>query len=688
MRTEIAMRAARSRAVRAIGTALVIVLSTVPVAFGAKNTGAVPIDLSSGTLTQSNCKTTIGCTHPNVSIKSDRFASEATSAQNVSNLLTLRVDGPWQKPKTQTSVQLAMNYRLLNPSGKAGNMICATAKTSAGFVHDCVRGLARTGLLALPLASRSADTLWIQFVAMPLAGGNTFEVTGVGLVDSPRDVAKPVGPKGPIPIDLQSGRLRQVGCRVPVACRHPDVRLDAGVFSSKIPGAQNGDQVIVSDNVDAAQVATGRLMLEFPVPTLKKGVPGVLSFDHSLLGANGAPGAIKVWSLAGAKVISSVIDKPGTGRRSVAVGGVTGPVESVFVGFEPFASSGGGTFEVSNVTFGAAPSGESLPTTEAVECTDCDPPASRLDPCGEFLDTYYVEAADGREGRGYRCMSRDGHGFFGEGWWNDFDEGRYAHLGYFANEPSDPDAVAIDFGFRPPGATEDDEYGPGGPVGLYRETLDTFRFRVFSASGSSNEIWQLVPKGELMPRFVGRMPWDGECGTNGLTRLRPNWGAEHTDRGRTRCLVPTNLADLGPDQSHVSLPFVWYGAGYVNQPDVLEPDHMEPAPEELARPHLGWLTAATSATEARYDVADRCVLAHPAGCAVFEDVRVQTVPPGGGNFDPGIVDGLEVEGPGEWGYFDRDGDRHGQSWEPVPTGLSRGSALPGPTEICFDESTC
>jgi hypothetical protein len=667
----------------AIGlTTLIALAALVPPqgATRAKSTGAVPIDLSSGTLTQSNCKTTIGCTHPNVSIKSDRFASEATSAQDVSNLLTLRVDGPWQKPKTQTRVELAMNYRLLNPSGKAGNMICATAKTSAGFVHDCVRGLARTGRLALPLASRSADTLWIQFVAMPLAGGNTFEVTGAGLVDSPRDVATPDGTNAPIAIDLQVGALRQVGCRVPVACRHPDVRLDAGVFSSKIPGTQNGDQVVVSDNVDTAQVATGRLMLEFPVPALKKGRPGVLSFDHSLIGASGAPGAIKVWSLAGSKVISSVIDKLGTGRRSVAVGSATGPVESVFVGFEPFASSGGGTFEVSNVTFGAAPSGESLPTTEAVECTDCDPPATRLDPCGEFLDTYYVEAADGREGRGYRCMSPDGHGFFGEGWWNDFDEGRYGHLGYFANEPSDPDAVAIDFGVRRTGLTGEVEYGSPGPVGLNRATIDATRFRVFSSTSSWNEIWTLVPKGELMPRFVGRMPWDGRCGSNGLIGMNPYSRNHHNQR---RCVLPTDLGSLGPSPDSASIPFVWYGSAYLDQVDDWDPSG-------LTTPHIGWLqTPTASARVFSYGAADRCVQVHPSGCRSYEGILIEPVDSEYTGEYVGEDGLLDVFGPGSWAVV------HGSElisdlWQlDADSELPPGAALPAPTGICVDsESPC
>src|SRR5919108_2444880 len=130
----------RRRGVTAFGLAVVAVATMVaPVGRSvAKAPTPLPIDLSTGVLTQSNCKTTIGCAHPNASVKADRFASEATSSQLVANTLTLRVDGPWQAAKPQSNVELAMDVRLVNPSGTAGNIVCATAKSGPSFVHDCI----------------------------------------------------------------------------------------------------------------------------------------------------------------------------------------------------------------------------------------------------------------------------------------------------------------------------------------------------------------------------------------------------------------------------------------------------------------------------------------------------------------------------------------------------------------------
>ena len=683
-----------------------VVVSGPPAVAAPAGGAAVPIDLSKGALFQSNCKTAVGCAHRNVETSASTFSSTDTSSELVQHILTLRVEGPWELSKGQNGghLALAIDYDLINPSGTAGNVICATARHKGKFIHDCVRGLARSGRLTLPLSSHGADTLWIQFVAMPLSRGNRFEVRDPVIIEGSANEQNnnkddKDGKKAPVPVNLEDGGLRQANCQIPVGCRHPDVRLDDGVFSSVVPAKPGGGQQPPSDNPNQPPQqqanAGGRLTLEVGVPDLKKGQRS-LNFDHSMKGANGAsPGVIKVWTIAGGTVLEAVIGKQGSGRSSLVIAKGAGSVDSVFFTFEPLAGGDGGSFEVSNVSYGhGGPTGEPLPIEESDTCDGCDPPASREDPCGEFLDTYYVEAADGREGRGYRCLSPDGHGFFGEGWWNDFDWGRYVHLGYFDSDTSAPDGVAIDFGWRrtlsvetSPGVFEDRtvEYGHRGPVGIQREVLGASRLRMTSLSGSWNEIWTLVPKGEPMPRFVGRLPWDGRCGANGLVPLASIY-ARTENRGRPRCALPTDLSDLGPDQARVSLPFVWYGAGYLDQPDGPASDLGEFDPEELARPHLGWLKSATSRAEGHFGVADRCVLPHASGCNVFDDVHIVTIPPGNDYYTEEVFhDGLVVEGPGTWGFYESDGRRIGEHWGPIPPGLA---SLPLPTPVCLDESSC
>jgi len=278
-------------------------------------------------------------------------------------------------------------------------------------------------------------------------------------------------------------------------------------------------------------------------------------------------------------------------------------------------------------------------------------------------------------------------GFYGEGWWNDFDWGRYAHLGYFAAVASDPDGVLIDFGFRrtlhvetSPGVFEDREveYGTRGPVGLQREILDASRWRVTSSSGARSEIWTLVPKDELMPRFVGRLPWDGRCGENGLVLFVPTSGSGAWHAGQARCAIPTDLGNLGPTPEGDPLPFAWYGVAYVEQ------TFADAAAEQAARSHLGWMWSALSLTEALYGVADRCLLPHPAGCNAFDDVSIEVIPPDEDRFF-GLDHGLDVDGPGTWdGLPD---DRLGQYWETTSPGL-RDAALAPPTPVCVSESDC
>jgi hypothetical protein len=711
----------RSAAAAAVVT---LVAFSGPVDAAKPSATPIEIDLTKGSVTQSQCKTPVGCAHRNVKASPEVFESTDTSSEFAQHILTLRVDGPWHRSKGQPAGHLAleMGYEIVNPSGTAGNVICATARHKSGVSHDCVRGFAREGRLTLPISSHGLETFWIQFVAMPLARGNIFRVLSPQIVVAPTSGngipngtpngnpnGNPNGipngtpngtPNGgsngdaswsPFVLDLQDGALRQENCQVPIGCLHGNVRLGDDLFSSSVRPPPVS-QVPPSDNPNdppaAPSNAGGPLTLELPVPNLKD-AQRTLNFDHAMKGPNGTPGLIKLWTIANGKVLRSIIGEAGSGSSSFVIASGSGGVESVFITFEPFAGGSGGDFEVSDVSFGVGgPTGEPLPIETSETCDDCDPPASRLDPCGAFLNTYYVEAADTRDGNGFRCVSQDGHAFYGEGWWNDFDW-RYAHLGYFATEPSEPEGVAIDFGLHrrsrretSPGVFEerDVRYGTVGPMALQREVLSASQLRVTSPSGW-NEIWTFVPKGELMPRFVGRMPWDGECGVGGLVKYLPSGSAGHARQ--VRCALPTTLADIGPAPARDSLPYVWYGAAYIEQLN----DGDIGSPAQLERPHLGWLVEVSSATIGRFGAADRCVLPHPSGCRAYaDDIVVDVILPDEDRF---LLDdrGLGVKGPASWiGPTNSDGRMLGVWWQTIiPSELERDSALEAPTAVCVSD---
>lgn len=121
---------------------------------------AFAIDLSAGVLSQSHCKTTIGCAHHQVDVTATSFSSTATATNLAQNILTLAVPGPLGAAgKTGGPHALELDYELVNPSGQANTFFGPeTWRTNACSVHGCrifglrwLRGLGLPPGASLPL---------------------------------------------------------------------------------------------------------------------------------------------------------------------------------------------------------------------------------------------------------------------------------------------------------------------------------------------------------------------------------------------------------------------------------------------------------------------------------------------------------------------------------------------------------
>jgi hypothetical protein len=559
-----------------------------------------------------------------------------------------------------------------------------------------VNPYAASGRLALPLHSRP-ETIALHFALMPASAGHRFEVRNVRLIPGQRKGDDP-DPDRRGPIDLTGGRLRQTGCATPIGCAHPSVSLKPSVFASVMPGAKlptptdNPGQPAPSDDPnqppsDHPPKPPGRLSLELPVDRSGRSARS-LHFAYRLSTAGAQDGAAIVITATGRTVVEAVIAAPGSGLASVELPRSSLPIDSVTFAFVRGGGVGPAGFEIRDVAVGPrAPRGAgALPIEELTTCESCDPPASRLDPCGPFLATFWVEAADSREGRGIRCLSNDGLAWYGEGWWVDPDYGRYRHLGYATGRDAlglPDEALAVDFGVTRVVEAGLATYGVAGPQILRIDRIGLFRWHVFTASRSWDEIWQFVPKSTPLPAFFGTLPWDKSCGSFGLHA----WEAADLHFGQRRCTMPSNLAADPSDVAHTSLPLVWYGESYLNHRRfVLVPE----------RTHLGWLGAAPEPPSpvGFYVAADRCALAPlEAPCASFDLVTIEVLGPGASSYPSGTPQGaledgafhdrqgLYVTGPDTW----RDGRGDGDAWMRLLS-LPGAAALAPPTPICVEAS--
>lgn len=259
-----------------------------------------------------------------------------------------------------------------------------------------------------------------------------------------------------------------------------------------------------------------------------------------------------------------------------------------------------------------------------------------------------------------------------------FDYGRYRHIGHVTERTSflPNRGLAVDAGVRVTlsdgAATETISYGHAGLVEIQMEWLSFDRVHVFNSSGAWNEIWQLVPDGELLPQFFSTRPWDGRCGSFGLRRFRPS----HI-HPQFRCTIPSDLA-LDVSEEFAAHPLVWLGGGRIEEIDELSTGM-----------HLGWQLAPPDGSPiGAYAAADICPNDHPAGCLATDLITMEIIgpdPPADHDsiqyanwLDSPYRQQLYVIGPGTWQLRG-----NGMGWRP-PIGLSEDSALPLPTPVCLE----
>lgn len=687
------MRPDRAAAVLSLCIACLSWHSAGPAAAPGGQQPEIALDLTAGSLRQSNCKTAIGCGHPNVTLTKRSLVSEATAGSHAQHILTLQVANP---PAIKGSYTLELEYELANPSGRKTNLLCAGALIKGRFVQRCANPYRPWGVLRVPIDS-APEKIAVQFALMPIGKGHRFAVKNVRLL--PGHYRETTDKAKSAAIDLTSGRLSQIGCATPIGCRHDSMTITPASFSSFVsdqagpPPPKPGDNPDPpGDNPNGLPVQNpaapkGSAALEVTVPARGRS-PSSLRFAYRMEGGATQVGGRITITAQGRTIIQAAIDSAGSGVAAIDFPRSSLPIDIVTFRFIP-PSGASMHFEVSDVSVSSrADAGASLlAASESTTCDGCDPPATRLDPCGPLLETFWVSAADSREGRGIRCLSRDLRAWYGEGWWVDPDFGRYRHLGYVTERPGGllSAGLSVDFGVTPPPREGDGgvrvAYGTLGPQLLQLELIDFEHLHVFTTSRSVDEVWTYVPKGTLLPAFFGSWPWDQDCGGFGLHQFE---AVSNVIAFQRRCTMPTDLRIPSHNSERTSIPLVWYGASYLGY-----------VGRDAERSHFGWLTGWPELSPvAFYAAADRCVLA-PLGspCAEFDPVTMEVLGPGIPLHPPGApqrawddwfdhVQGLYVTGPAPW-----DEPRGGHIWARRVT-LPAGASLPTPTPVCLDEGDC
>ena len=132
----------------------------------------LPLDLSTGTLSQSNCKTAIGCGHAQVSVTGAALVSTSTNSSPNQHILILDIPVPPQQTAKGPHV-IELDYELSNPSGHANNVICAVVQEHQDDVARCARGVAAKGRLQVPV-SKTPALISVRFGLMPFSAGHLF----------------------------------------------------------------------------------------------------------------------------------------------------------------------------------------------------------------------------------------------------------------------------------------------------------------------------------------------------------------------------------------------------------------------------------------------------------------------------------------------------------------------------------
>ena len=279
-------------------------------------TAPVPLDLSTATLSQTNCKTAVGCGHADISLTAAALVSTSTNSSPIQHILILDIPVPSQRTAKGPHV-IELDYELSNPSGHANNVICAVVQEQQGEVARCARGVAAKGRLQVPV-SKTPDLISVRFGLMPFSAGHLFAVRNVTMSKGGADAeeVKPAARRVPVP--LSRGRLRQPGCATPIGCVHQKVTLTDSVFSSTVisnalpPPSDN-------PNEPPPQNKISRLELQLPVTSVSKGRRS-LRFSYLLEGANPQrPGRIVVSATTDESIWQSAIAVSGEGEAGFEI---------------------------------------------------------------------------------------------------------------------------------------------------------------------------------------------------------------------------------------------------------------------------------------------------------------------------------------------------------------------------------
>src|SRR4051812_25432075 len=215
---------------------------------------ALPIDLSTGALSESNCKQG-SCAHVAVKLSPAEFVSADTATDLAQHVLTLAVPLPEDGPKHR---YVSLQYEFRNPTGQQNDVLCVSVVTRH-VERECISGLAGDGVLTVPFKGRSAK-LYLQFGTMPLSQGNFFAVRDAQLFDG--KPPKPVKPSGPL--DPRTAQPRQPLCATPIGCRQAIDVSETSLSITTVEGKPGG-----------------KLTFELPVPEdLEVKRPYAVAFDY------------------------------------------------------------------------------------------------------------------------------------------------------------------------------------------------------------------------------------------------------------------------------------------------------------------------------------------------------------------------------------------------------------------------